>query len=294
MGKRNKKLPALSQFLDYCKPKMPLVSTPGASLYIGAIVLTFVLGAFLILGIMGVFANDPSPDLAPAVLWTALIGSLIIMKSTYEIARINFAGQLTSHDAWYMVARLHAKKEVSSLHRSINPLAGAILEVGSEYWVRINKALESPFFSEDPVPEHWKKLRSRIRREAEYSMMSLIRSLYGLLHDGQGVEGDLIAELRDKQFADIAELRGLLTWRAKSRPMPERLFQAIPSASTQLWELMRLAREIEALPLTAIEHPFLFNPLPSRIDGLLEEMSETRQAEEELLKVEVGGGDAQS
>jgi hypothetical protein len=66
------------------------------------------------------------------------------------------------------------------LHRDLNPAAAQLLEESARNWNRIESSLNTPFWSSEVLPAHWKTIRAQSKNAADSAMEELMV----LLRDG--------------------------------------------------------------------------------------------------------------
>lgn len=260
MGKVNRRLPALSGYLNRIQIREPAAQRDEKTS--GGVLLALAL-------MVPAGAEGLQKGITP---WLALAIAAWAICFVW-LARGFFSMNLPRHSG---AARLYVLKEQSLLHRRLDPGVAAYLEVASEQWRRIDAALSGPFFQADPLPQHWQATALRLRTDADGAMEALLKHVAAGIGQGE-CDGEMIERVR----LSVAE--GDETGHAVRKGMMTPIGSATLVASLRvIMELRQLADEVERLPLASAEHPSLVGQIPTGLGKALTEIEELRVAEAEL------------
>lgn len=276
MGRRGDYFPATREFLRYASERM----SPSTSA-ISPDVLKKVLLADAIAGGGMIAALLTMGERAWPIVVTllALLTFINIFAFTrQEQGLLEPIGASNPH-----VRQIGQAIEQRRLHKRLHGVGAAFLERACGDWCRVRRALDSPFFAQDPVPQHWKEMRDRIERESNEAMLRMVT--FAGQCEGKSKDYDRWYS-RAEEVVSVSQpelsgqIKSLMAEYHVKRD--SRIKRAVPHMATIAWELRKLANEVETLPLKDVVSPTLDKPVPTSFDHLLNSIEELKKAENEL------------
>jgi hypothetical protein len=274
MSRRGDYFPATSEFLRFASEGRSLGKNPVSRDAIKKVLIADALAGAAISAILLALGDRAWPIVVPLLLALAFFTFFTLLQHQ---------GPLNAGVTSKGIRDLHQALENRRLHKRLHGVAGAFLERASGDWSRIRRALDSPFFAQDPVPVHWREMRDRIEQESNEAMMRMVASASQC--EGRCKDYDRWYS-RAEEVVSVSqpELGGqikslMAEYHVKRDP---RIKNAVPHMATIAWELRKLANEVETLPLKDVVSPTLDKPVPTSFDHLLNSIEELKKAEDEL------------
>ncbi len=168
---------------------------------------------------------------------------------------------------------LSDKARTGSLRKVISPHAAAIFEFSARQWARMRGNLNSPTWSADTLPLHWKQVRDSIETSSNQSMQDLLLMLQPVA--GGRFDKDQWFIYYDSALEELNDPS-----RISPQPIPHKFAHAVELAQ----KMRKLASEFEGISVKVNESTELRQQLGGRtaVDDALDDLRAFQVAEAEL------------
>lgn len=279
---RNKQLPYFSDYLtDLVKRTQVDGSRVGVAGAVLGIMGGFTGAAFGILSGTGAI-HLSGPALAATILGIQVAtfgGIFAYWLSEKRKAEARIANRDLYAEVRAVATQMYASLMRRKLHRDITPTAAAILEEGAHQWTRIQRALDTPFWKDETLAEHWRVIRDHALVNVDRAMLELILLLQTSYQPNSGPQG------WQAVMVDVVEQLGGTVHIERGDDMLPVTFD---QAQHLLLMMAELATEVEnaSRDLISAGVEQADDKLRSRlaIGQTLQELRSVREAEEELRR----------
>lgn len=231
--------------------------------------------AFGILAGTGVIAPSTGAIVATILLlnvgtWLAIGGFYLALRKRKELASTSRVHQKESERvAKEMVQSLNRRK----LHKELDPAAGRLLEEASRNFIRVRKALDTPFWAGEDLPAHWKGLRDQALLASSQAMDEVLVIFAGCMRRPAANTGffDFIEDVVDNfKGGSIPESDTIPAGYEQAREIAERLKLLAGEAEQATGQVFRDA---------TVADDFIAS---QSLESCLSELKTIRKAEDEL------------
>lgn len=282
---RNKRIPALSAYLDFAmaeRARRTLASTgPRAVAAVAAAVPA---------GIAGYAVAGTPAALALASAATLTLGAWALIAG----ARKALPADPKMLEGEKAAAQFHRLKSEGKVYKNVDPRALMALEACAHHWHRIHQAVSGPAWGGD-VPAHWEMVREQGAKAASVAMaeaLVLARACVG--QPAASKEKDLADAIHDFVSLEIASaLAGLRdmsrgNWTRYAHQSPQAPI-AVPRMLEIAHDLGRLAQEVEMANARLVTQGHMEEGASARaIEMAISELRMIQSAESEVDRLEQG------